>query len=359
MAAIARRAFASNHHFERDIVTLAPWLFSATLLVTGFPVLAQEGAVALTMDAVNAARLESLVPPPLPQPSQEPEAADLAKADRPDPGMVRLQILLDQAGASPGVIDGFDGENVRKAVAALETLHGLEADGELDPDIIRILETGEPVLLPYTISPEDEAAVVGPVPEDYAELAGYDHLGFATIEEGLAEKFHMDIDLLKALNPGSTFATGEQVIVAQLAEPLQGEVARIEADKRLGQLRAYDKNNKLVVAYPATVGSDDNPSPAGIHTVTAIAPEPTYTYNPEINFQQGNNDEVLELAAGPNNPVGTVWIDLSEPTYGIHGTPEPSEIDKTASHGCVRLTNWDAEELAGMVEKGVSVKFIQ
>jgi lipoprotein-anchoring transpeptidase ErfK/SrfK len=127
----------------------------------------------------------------------------------------------------------------------------------------------------------------------------------------------------------------------------------------LGQLRAYDTTNRLLVAYPATVGSEDNPSPAGIHTVTAVAPEPTYTYNPEVNFQQGDNTEVLELAAGPNNPVGSTWIDLSEPTYGIHGTPEPSRIDKATSHGCVRLTNWDAEELAGMVEQGVTVEFIQ
>nr|WP_245895032.1 L,D-transpeptidase [Devosia submarina] len=340
-------------------MTPAPWLVSAALLATLSPALAQEGDFALTMDAVNAARLESLAPPSLPQSAEEPEAGDMDKMDQPDPSVVRLQILLDWAGASPGVIDGFDGENVRKAVAVIETLNGLAADGELDPDVIGILEKGGPVLFPYTISPEDEAAVVGPLPEDYAELAGYDHLGFTSIEEGLAEKFHMDIDLFRALNPSSALVAGEQVIVAQLAEPLEGKVARIEADKKLGQLRAYDRDNRLIVAYPATVGSDDNPSPVGTHTVTAIAPEPIYTYNPEVNFQQGNNDEVLELAPGPNNPVGTVWIDLSEPTYGIHGTPEPSEIDKTASHGCVRLTNWDAEELAGMVEKGVSVEFLQ
>jgi lipoprotein-anchoring transpeptidase ErfK/SrfK len=322
-------------------------------------VLAQDDGAGLTMDAINAARLDSLIQSPAAAAETPTETEDTDDAEVPDAAVARLQILLDRAGASPGVIDGFDGENVRKAVAAFEAIRALEVDGELDPEVIGLLETGGPVLAPYTISAEDEASVVGELPEDYAELAEHDHLGFASMAEALAEKFHMDIDFLEALNPEADFAVGEEVIVAQLAAPLEGRVARIEADKRAGQLRAYDKDDKLVVAYPATVGSDDNPSPAGTHTVTVIAPEPTYTYNPEVNFQQGDNDEILELAAGPNNPVGTVWIDLSEPTYGIHGTPEPSEIDKTASHGCVRLTNWDAEELAAMVEEGVAVEFIQ
>ena len=114
---------------------------------------------------------------------------------------------------------------------------------------------------------------------------------------------------------------------------------------------------KLVVAYPATIGSEDNPSPSGVHTVEAVAPMPNYTYNPE-NFVQGDNTETLVLPPGPNGPVGSMWIDLSEPTYGIHGTPEPALIDKTNSHGCVRLTNWDAQELSTMVEPGVTVEFL-
>jgi lipoprotein-anchoring transpeptidase ErfK/SrfK len=112
------------------------------------------------------------------------------------------------------------------------------------------------------------------------------------------------------------------------------------------------------VAYPATIGSAATPSPSGRFTVVAVAENPTYTYNPDLNFKQGNNDKVLTIPPGPNGPVGTVWIALSQPTFGIHGTPEPSMIDKAASHGCVRLTNWDAEELAKMVSKGVVVDFL-
>jgi lipoprotein-anchoring transpeptidase ErfK/SrfK len=169
----------------------------------------------------------------------------------------------------------------------------------------------------------------------------------------------MDEDLLIALNPGAQFAAGEQVAVAAFGPNLKAvKVARLEADKAARQLRGYDMEDRLVVAYPATIGSESNPSPSGTHVVAAVAPMPNYTYDPDVNFQQGENTDKLIIPPGPNGPVGTMWIDLTEPTFGIHGTPEPSRIDKTASHGCVRLTNWDAEELAAMVEPGVPVVFL-
>jgi len=134
-------------------------------------------------------------------------------------------------------------------------------------------------------------------------------------------------------------------------------VATLVADKVNAQLRGYDTDGKLVVAYPATIGSDELPSPSGTHVINAIAKNAAYYYDPDINFKQGSNAAKLTIPPGPNNPIGTTWIDLSEPTYGIHGTPEPSKIDKTRSHGCIRLTNWDVEELTVLVEKGVSVEF--
>ena len=121
---------------------------------------------------------------------------------------------------------------------------------------------------------------------------------------------------------------------------------------------AYAADGTLVVDYPATIGSSDNPSPSGDHLVLGVAINPDYTYNPNINFKQGNNTGVLTIPPGPNGPVGSVWIALDKPTYGIHGTPEPSKIGKTESHGCVRLTNWDARELAKLVKPGVNVEFI-
>ena len=324
--------------------------------------MAQDSVVpAITADAVNSADLSAVPAELLPSPpAGETTGSDAAPPPpaTPDPAIVRIQILLDRAGASPGVIDGFDGDNVRKAVWAFETMRGLKADGIIDTDMLAALQTPDPVIGGYVITPEDVAAIVAPIPDDYAEKATRDFLGYSRVTEELGERFHMDEDLLKALNPSAQFVAGETVAVAAYGPNTEGKVARIEADKSARQLRAYDMDGKLLVAYPATIGSEDNPSPTGIHLVDAVAPMPNYTYNPNVNFKQGDNDKVLIVPPGPNGPVGSMWIDLTEPTFGIHGTPEPSKIDKTNSHGCVRLTNWDAEELSKMVEPGVSVEFV-
>lgn len=276
----------------------------------------------------------------------------------PNPAIVRLQVLLDQHGASPGVIDGYDGENVRKAVMGLQAMAAMPVTGTIDDALLAQLEDGQPVIGDYVIVADDTAEVTGPTPPDYADKAQLDFLGYASVAEALAERFHMDINLLTALNPNADFVAGETIAVAMTGTDRIGQVVRIEADKSLRQVRAYDAQGLLVAAYPATIGSDDNPSPSGSYVVEVVAPMPNYTYNPAINFQQGDNIEVLTIPPGPNGPVGSMWIALSKPTYGIHGTPEPSQIDKTGSHGCVRLTNWDAAELAGMVAPGVMVDFI-
>ncbi len=309
----------------------------------------------LTQEAINTAKLDALL---IDEPLLTVEEAEAAGPRKPDPAIVRLQILLDQAGASPGVIDGFDGDNVRKAVIAAEAMKGLPTDGTLDPELLATLESNQPVIGHYTITDEDVADLVPAIPEDYAEKAKMEFLGYTSVEEEIAERFHMDVDLLKALNPDIDFSPGAEVLVAAYGPDMNGEVARIEADKTLRQVRAYGADGTLIAAYPATIGSTENPSPSGVHVVEGVAPMPDYTYNPKINFQQGDNTEVLRIPPGPNGPVGSMWIDLSEPTFGIHGTPEPSLIDKTGSHGCVRLTNWDATELSKMVKPGIEVAFI-
>ena len=179
------------------------------------------------------------------------------------------------------------------------------------------------------------------------------------MSEMLAERFHMDEGYLKALNPDAVFGRAGTIIkVANTGANVKTPVDHIVADKAKKQVRAYDASGKLIVAYPASIGSSDTPSPAGTHEVAKIAIDPEYTYNPNLNFKQGENDKVLTIPPGPNGPVGSVWIGLSKPTYGIHGTPDPSKIGKTESHGCVRLTNWDAGELAKLVKRGVSVEFL-
>lgn len=317
--------------------------------IAGFAVPASAAEMGdLTMESVNQAQFEE----------------GLQAAEGASPLVLKAQILLDRNGASPGVVDGLYGDNVAKAISTFEKVHGLDEDGQLDQEVWSALTKGggDDVLTEYEITQEDlDYDFAEEIPEDYAEMAEMERLSYTSMEEMLAERFHMDIDLLKAMNEGKDFSkAGTKIVVAKVegGEP-EGDVARIEADKQKRQVRAYDSGGKLVVAYPATIGSAETPSPSGTHKVNAIAADPVYYYRPDENFKQGDNDKPLDIPPGPNNPVGSVWIDLSEPTYGIHGTPEPAEIDKTASHGCVRLTNWDAEELARLVEPGVTVEFTE
>jgi lipoprotein-anchoring transpeptidase ErfK/SrfK len=308
-------------------------------------VAAQSAKPALGKDAVNNADLSSLGAP------------------EPSPAIIKMQVLLDRQHASPGVIDGRSGDNLRKAILAFEAAHDLSPNPTPDEAFWSALTQGrpQPALIEYEITRKDAAYAFTPdLPHDYAKLAKLPHLNYQTPREMLAERFHMDQQLLAALNPSANFGRpGTRILVADVSAraPIDAKVARIEVDKDRGQVIARDESGAVVVAYPATVGSEDLPSPSGDYKVKGVAWTPKYSYDPKKNFQQGHNKRKLTLPSGPNNPVGSVYIALSKPTYGIHGAPEPEKIDKTASHGCVRLTNWDAEELAHMVRPGVPVHF--
>jgi len=277
--------------------------------------------------------------------------------------MIRAQVLLDRAHMSPGVIDGRPGTNVTQAIQAFQAARGLAVTGALDKvswDALVAGDTG-PVMTDYLITAQDVAGPFQPdIPkDDYEAMAELPALSYGSLVEALAERFHMDEALLLALNPGADFATAGTSIVVTAVGPdkLAGKVARIEIDKARGQVRVFDDKSVQLAVYPATVGSTERPAPTGEWAVNTVAPRPTYTYDPSrLTF--GKPKGKLTIQPGPNNPVGSTWIDLTKDTYGIHGTPDPKLVNKRASHGCVRLTNWDAAELGAAVQKGAKVVFL-
>jgi len=279
------------------------------------------------------------------------------------PLKIKLQLLLDRAGFSPGLIDGRSGSNLRQAIAAFAAEHGMKADGTLDDELWGKLAEGdkEPVLKDYAITDEDvRGPFVRHIPDKLEDMAKLDRLGYGSPRELLAERFHIDEKLLEALNPEADFTKpGTRIVVPNLAKQRKdAKVARIEVMKKEKTVRAFDKDGTLVAFYPATIGSNEKPAPDGTYKVRAVASNPTYYYDPDnLSFKGVETKEDFKIAPGPNNPVGTVWIDLTKETYGIHGTPDPENIGKTSSHGCIRLTNWDAEALAKMVVKGTVVEF--
>ena len=273
----------------------------------------------------------------------------------------KVQVLLDRSGISPGVVDGWRGGMSESAVKAFQRRAGLPMTGQMDHAVWDLLQgyAAQPITMDYTITEEDAFGLVDNIPADYGEKAKMSSQGYTSILEKLAERFHMDEKFLAKMNPGTDFQPGATIHVTVPAKPIRATVTRIIVDKATRRVAAYDARGRLVADYPATVGSTETPSPHGNHVVDAVALNPTYTYNPQRNFKQGENDRVLIVPAGPNAPVGNVWIDLSQPTYGIHGTATPSKLFVNQSHGCVRLTNWDAWELAHMVKaKQTTVEFL-
>lgn len=315
-------------------------------LMCGCVLLAPIAARALTADEVNRAG----------------RPATKSKATRASAAIVKAQVLLARQGVSPGEIDGLDGDNYRKAIDQFRRRQNLGTGETLDAATWQALKgDSADIVTDYDVTKEDiRTRFSRRIPHDYARQARMKRLGYRNAQEMFAERFHMSEGLLRALNPRAHYRKpGETLHVVSAGRPPPSEEARtIEADKTNGTVRALDATGKVIAIYPATIGSEDTPSPEGEYQVVRVVKNPTYHYDPVKNFQQGQNKHRLVLPRGPNNPVGTVWIALSKPTFGIHGTPEPSRISKASSHGCVRLTNWDAEELARLVRPGTTVRFI-
>ncbi len=276
---------------------------------------------------------------------------------------LKAQILLDRAGFSPGAIDAVSNANYRKALAAFQRENGLDASGMLDPATWDALlaRSEEPVLVEYEITKVDLRGPFLPdLPEAVEAQIGLKRLAYRNPKEMLAERFHMDRRLLTALNPQAAFdEAGTHIVVARVGRPNTGtKVTRIEVDKPRHRVRAYDKDGHLVASYPASLGNDDKPTPSGAYKVRRISRFPEWRYNPHYAFKEIKTTHAFRIAAGPNNPLGTVWIGISKPSYGIHGTPVAEDVGTSFSHGCVRLTNWDVQALASMVTRRTVVEFV-
>ena len=308
-----------------------------------------SGVVALAATTVIAQT-------PKPTPASAPSTATTGSAG----ADLALQVELDRAGFSPGEIDGKAGSNTQKALAAYMESH------KSPPAVGTTLQH-------YVITDEDAAGPFVKVPEDMMEKAKLKTLGYSSLLEEVAERFHSSPALITSLNPGVKLAPGVTITVpnvtVMVAPPKAGAAAKAPAEtaqaakvvvsKSQSSLRAVDSAGVTIMYAPVTSGSEHDPLPIGVWAVNAVSRNPVFRYNPDLFWDADPAHSKATIPAGPNGPVGVVWIDLSKEHYGIHGSPEPGRIGYTQSHGCVRLTNWDAAKLADLVKKGTPVHFVE
>ena len=384
------------------------WIFAAASLLTalggcnhGGTEQEQNGKAGQSGDSGRAASDPLAAHDDQKSPDQIPDA-------EPRP-LMQAQVVLDRLGFTPGVVDGKEGLSTRNAVSGFQEANDLQVTGKVDDATRQALSRWNaiPATRVVTVPQEFAAGPFQKLPEDPADQAKLPALDYETLDEKLAERFHTTIETLQALNPGGKPATrgsapatpepapsassaaqvpaamfragqqirvpnvgGDAVDAAKVADaawratliPLgvgsnQPQAARVVVSKSKGTLKAYDESDTLIAVFTATMGSQHDPLPLGRWKIQGIDKNPKFRYNPDLFWDAKAGDEKAMLPPGPNGPVGVVWIDISKPHYGIHGTPHPETIGRAESHGCVRLTNWDAARLAQMVSAKTALLF--
>ncbi len=295
------------------------------------------------------------------------QAIELPLKDKQGPSVLQAQILLDRALFSPGILDGRWGKNTSKAVYWFQEREGLSATGEVDQrTLARLRELAggsEPFVVAHRLRAEDVEGPFVNIPDDIYEKAEMECMCYESLAEKLGELFHTSPAVLRKLNPSvelTALSAGDEIMVPNTRAQEAGtgiSVARIVVSDGGHYVHAIDESGRIAFHFPSTLGADYAPSPTGNFEVTSITKRPTWHYQPEILDRVDPSKPDAVIPPGPNNAVGLVWMDLSKPHYGIHGTSAPATIGYAESNGCVRLTNWDALFLADRIEEGTPVEF--
>lgn len=301
-----------------------------------------------------------------------------------DLSILQVQVVLDHLGFSPGVLDGRQGKSLVAALKGFQESRNLPITGKTDVATLKALQpyAAVPPTRTLHLAPQSVAGpFVNPIPKDPQEQAKLPALGYRSKMEKLAEMFHTTPDVLLALNsPQTSLAPGTPVVFPNASpssraydpklpadwrqtlsdlnvDANQPQGVKVVVDKSDEVLRVLDAQGRLVAQFQATMGSTHDPLPIGTWKIQGFDYNPKFHYNPTLFWDAKKDADPAMLPPGPNGPVGVIWIDLSKPHYGIHGTPEPSTIGRAESHGCIRLTNWDAARLSMMIKPGTSAIF--
>jgi lipoprotein-anchoring transpeptidase ErfK/SrfK len=319
-------------------------------------------AIPLPVSARPAPVAPAPITPPQPIARTNPPAP--AAPPRPpfDERVLRAQVALARRAISSGPFDGVIGSQTRAALRTFQQQQGLPATGGLDDTTMAKLDPIDPLYTNYVATSED-LANLQPLGKSWLEKSRQTNLAYESELELIAEKSRSNPKLVRWLNPQVDWdqisaGTSVQVVNSEYPPP-DGRAAFVRIFLNERKLQAFDANSNLLAHFPCSIAARVDKRPLGeeLH-IAAVAPNPNYTFDPAVFPESAEAQELgrkLLLQPGPNNPVGTVWLSLDKPGYGIHGTPRPEDVGRTESHGCFRLANWNAEYLLKLVTVGTPV----
>jgi lipoprotein-anchoring transpeptidase ErfK/SrfK len=293
--------------------------------------------------------------------TQSPYVVSDGTYPRPVANLLEAQVALARRGVSPGSLDGTIGSQTRTALRVFQAVYDLRVTGQMDPTTRSRLTLDAAPFINMVVGPQDLARLI-PLSSTWLGKSLQPRLDYETILELVAERYQSHPALIQRLNPSVNWANvtpGTGLLVPNvwtLAPARKAAFAKIYLASKI--LQAFDAQNQMLAHFPCSIARRVDKRPTGMLQVVVIAPNPNYTFNPQIFPESPEANQLgrtLNLPAGPNNPVGVVWIGLDRPGYGIHGTPRPEDVGRTESHGCFRLANWNAEFLARLVAVGTPI----